>query len=72
MAARLLWTGGHAQAGWQCSSSTVHDMHGGNSTWERMLPVQLGSFKVAKIKLDVLKVTTGKKVLFTKMSKVYF
>lgn len=63
MAARLLWTGGHAQAGWQCSSSTVHDMHGGNSTWERMLPVQLGSFKVAKIKLDlleVLKVTTGK------------
>lgn len=30
MAARLLWTGGHAQAGWQLSLSTVHGMHGGH------------------------------------------
>lgn len=28
LAAVLLWTGGHAQAGWPFSSSTVHAMHG--------------------------------------------
>lgn len=65
MAARLLWMGGHAQAGWKLPSSTMHEMHGGDAPWECMLLVLLCPFQVAEVAAicppEVLKVTIGEK-----------